>query len=446
MSKFIKSIKFIIENNSGWLTPIRYTPYSIRLGKAYKQHQKLISWYETATSQEKERFHYAKLNHIVNHAYSNIHFYRDFYDKQGYHPNGFKSLAHFADVPIITKDHLRDCDLEDRSFNLGGATKINTGGTSGSPLGFYIDKNTFAREWAYMHFIWGQLGYSYLDTKLTFRGKNIGEKPLQYNVVHNEYHVNPYIGFAKVIPKLAELTNRKTVKFLHGYPSIIYEFCRYLDVNNIDAKLLFNSKLEGVFFGSEYPAPQYRDLIEKVLSVPTISWYGHSEFSILAYEKQSFVYKPFATYGYAEALATNVSEVTNLSDEYRLIATGFYNEVSPFIRYDTGDLIKEPVYENSTLESFVISSGRVGDFIIDAHGKPVSLTALIFGRHHIAFEKADFIQIKTSKNGHAILVVTSTKPISLQDFDLADVAIEFTLEIVERPIRTNAGKLPLLIK
>src|SRR5699024_7422032 len=121
------------------------------------------------------------------------------------------------------------------------------------------------------------------------------------------------------------------------------------------------------------------------------------EFSILAYEKQSFVYKPFATYGYAEALATNVS------DEYRLIATGFYNEVSLFIRYDTGDLIKELVYENSTLESFVISSGRVGDFIIDAHGNQVSLTALIFSRHHIAFEKADFIQIKTSKNGHAIL-------------------------------------------
>lgn len=440
MMKHINNLKKVLEKNSGLLTPIRYIPYSFRLGKSYKQHQKLIAWYETVTAQEKERFHYESLSHIVSHAYSNIHFYKDFYDKQGYQPSDFKTLAHFADVPVITKDDLRAYELESRSYGLKGATKINTGGTSGSPLGFYIDKNTFAREWAYMHFIWGQLGYSYLDAKLTFRGKNIGDKPLQYNVVHNEYLVNPYMDFAKILPTLDKLTHKKAIKYLHGYPSAIYEFCKYLDANNIDAKALFKNKLKGVFFGSEYPAPQYRRLIERVLKVPTISWYGHSEFSVLAYETAPFVYKPFATYGFAEALPDDNP------DEYKLIATGYYNEASPFIRYDTGDLIKEPTYKTGVLESFSIASGRTGDFIIDANDKPISLTALIFGRHHTAFEKADFIQIKNPEKGKAVLIVTSNKPVSLKDFDLSNVAVEFELQIIDKPIRTDAGKLPLLIK
>lgn len=440
MSKFSFLIKKYIENNSEILFPLRFIPYSVRLGKAYKEHLSLLAWYTTATAIEKENFHYRKLNNIVNHAYRNIPFYKDFYDKKYYNTDSFKSLAHFADVPVITKDDLRAYELCDRSLLLNGVTKINTGGTSGSPLAFYIDKNTFAREWAYMHFIWGQLGYSYLDTKLTFRGKNIGEKTLLYNVTHNEYLVNPYIEFSEIIPELFQLAHKKKIKFLHGYPSAIYEFCKYLDINKINAKDLFNHNLKGVFLGSEYPAPQYRELIEKVLNVPTISWYGHSEFSVLAYEKEPFVYKPFPTYGFTEALAADDS------DDYKLIATGYYNKAAPFIRYDTGDLIKDPSYENDILTSFSISSGRVGDFIFDLNGKPVSLTALIFGRHHKAFEKADFIQIKNPKNGQAVLVVTSIHNISLNDFDLSNVAIDFKLEMVEKPIRTAAGKLPLLLK
>src|SRR5690554_286814 len=114
MSKLVSAAKLILEKNSNLLTPIRYIPYSVRLGKSYKQHQKLITWYETATAQEKERFHYEKLNHIVNHAYSNIPFYNEFYDKQGYQPSAFKSLGHFADVPVISKDDLRAYELENR--------------------------------------------------------------------------------------------------------------------------------------------------------------------------------------------------------------------------------------------------------------------------------------------------------------------------------------------
>ena len=48
---------------------------------------------------------------------------------------------------------------------------LNTGGTTGAPFCFYIDKNAFAREWAHMHYIWELKGYNYKDLKSNIKRK-----------------------------------------------------------------------------------------------------------------------------------------------------------------------------------------------------------------------------------------------------------------------------------
>lgn len=439
MSRLLTVGKKILERNSRAVSFLRFIPYSFRLGRTYNQHARLIDWYLHASLDSKRQFHFAKLRNTLDHAYHKVPFYEEFYSSLNYHPRNFKCLADFGDVPIITKADLKKYELTDRSLELPGSTISNTGGTSGSPLEFRLDSKVFAREWAYMHRIWGRLGYNYLDTKLTFRGTNIGDTPILYNVVHNEFIVNSYVGFDRIVEEVIRLSKRKSIRYLHGYPSAIYEFCKYLEANNLSVKDIFQGQLQGVFFGSEYPAPLYRDLIEKVLRVPTLSWYGHSEFAILAEEKNPYQYSPFPTYGYAEALKRSND------DDFSLLATGYYNKAAPFIRYDTGDLVKSPCWDEGVLSSFEISSGRVGDFIVDVNEKKISLTALIFGRHHNAFGKAEFIQVKSISNGKATLVVTAKEHVSIDDFDLSNVAIDFELKIVEKPVRTKNGKLPLLI-
>ena len=202
--------------------------------------------------------------------------------------------------------------------------------------------------------------------------------------------------------------------------------------------------LKAVLLGSEYPAPMYRDLIEEQLGVQTISWYGHSEMAILAYETEKFVYAPFQTYGYCEA-------VTDGKGNYRLVGTSYDNCVSPIIRYDTGDLII-PVFDEGLLVSFRIASGRIGEFIEDAYGSRISLTALIFGRHHKIFDKARFVQIRQEKPGMATLIMVLPKNHGLEDndisagFDLSNVAIDFSFETRKEPIRSPSGKVPLLVQ
>ena len=80
------------------------------------------------------------------------------------------------------------------------------------------------------------------------------------------------------------------------------------------------------------------------------------------------------TYGFTESIASSTSE--------QLVGTNYYNFASPFIRYNTEDGIQVEKQTEGILESFKIVDGRVGEYVLDQNNKKISLTGLIYGRHH----------------------------------------------------------------
>ena len=106
------------------------------------------------------------------------------------------------------------------------------------------------------------------------------------------------------------------------------------------------------------------------------------------------------------------------------------------------------------VKEFAIKEGRSGDFIEDRNGKKIPLTALIFGRHHKAFDVADYVQIGQPEPGRATLYVTlKNDKTGLGEtgsdlaclFDLSNVDIDFDFKLVDKPIRTAMGKLKLRV-
>lgn len=173
----------------------------------------------------------------------------------------------------------------------------------------------------------------------------------------------------------------------------------------------------------------------------TISWYGHTEGVILAGELfQKFEYVPFLSYGYSEAVKTD--------NYFHLVGTCFNNLAAPFIRYDTEDLINPNLNKNGLLESFEITEGRLGEFVIDKNNKNISLTALIFGRHHKLFDHVDFIQVKQIVPGEIVVYYSNASfiedPAGL--FDSTNVNIDLFFQQVKEPFKSHLGKIPLLIK
>lgn len=290
-----------------------------------------------------------------------------------------------------------------------------------------------------MHQIWSMRGYSYRNTKLTLRGKNIGDSSIVYNPVHNEFIINTYKNAADYLVELVELVTSKKIHYLHGYPSAIYNFLKELEATNKQAELgILKSYLKCCLLGSEFPVPYMINYIKEGWGLDYISWYGHSEMCVLAYDQESVnKYKPFHSYGYAEVV------------DNRLIGTSYHNFDMPLIRYDTGDLVEPEIDSDGLLETFSINEGRSGDFVEDLHGKQIPLTALVFGRHHEIFERVDCIQVRQLEPGKVEFLLTTQNELTAEQakqyFDLTNVDMEFSITIISAPILTVSGKMPLKV-
>ena len=414
-----------------WLARV---PFSWRLGGEYVRMRQECRFVEAADEADKESYAIEHFRRIFEFARESFPCYRKLYEESDVLGLKIKTFSDIQKVPIIDKAWARTHFQE---FN--GAYRLNTGGSSGEPTAFWADKNCWAREWAHMHTIWEMLGYDYHDLKLAIRGRNLGRTPFVYNPVHNEYIVNTYMSVKEYAPQLERLVVKRHVKWFHGYPSSIYQFileCEDMFGEGGTRQLFMNVK--GLLLSSEFPLP-YMIVKFQAYGLKWISWYGHTEMCVLAYDKNCCNrYHPFATYGLAEV------------EEGHLIGTSFHNFDMPLIRYDTGDLVEATARTDGGLVSeFSIKEGRIGDFIEDKHGKKIPLTALIFGRHHRAFDVADYVQIGQSNPGKATLYV-AVKDGYLGDdiaslFDLSHVDVDFDFQVVDNPRRTVAGKLRLRV-
>jgi phenylacetate-CoA ligase len=386
---------------------------------------------------------FTEFKKLVSYSIHNIPFYSKFYSDNNFSIDQLVNFDDISKVPIITKKDLKTYSLESRISKLNQKGVIsNTGGTTGEPLVLYNDIDANARNIAHIHQIWSKFQYKSTSLILLVAGKNIGDSTIIYEPMTNEFVLNLYKDWPTKIKALNILLKKHNIDFIRGYPSAIYELAIALEKYSLPCLTNIKKNLKGIFLGSEYPEIKMRNKIESTFNTETISWYGHSELAILAYEKdikyRYFVFQ--GSYGFAEAISEN--------SKFKLIGTTLHNYVSPLIRYDTGDLINPITFNSKILESFEISYGRIGEFVIDENGTAITLTALIHGRHHKLFEFADYIQVYQIEKGSIIIIVTSSDKnldcINL--FDSTNIKMNIKFKIIESPIKSKSGKVPLLVQ
>ncbi|MER2998501.1 hypothetical protein [Pontibacter populi] len=426
-------------------TLINKVPYSYRpgLGKIYEKRKAEIETFDTSKDVLKlKEFIFTRMYEITNYAYHNIPFYKEYYDTHNFIPASLRCFGDLQKIPIVNKGILRNYNVEQRSALRKSRYIVNTGGSSGTPFSLYIEPESMGHEWAHMHHIWGKLNYKPSDLKLVFGGRSDLKELVEYDVIRNHFAVDIYASYSDVSKKLKKVLTKYEIKYLHGYPSSIYDFAVYCRDYDTELKEKLSNMLVGAFLGSEYPQPHYRKVIEDTFGVKSISWYGHTERCVLAYEKNApFVYAPFQTYGFTEAVESD--------EDHNLVSTNYYNYASPLIRYNTEDIISDLTYEGEILNSFKITKGREGEFVIDKSGKKINLTGLIFGRHHDLFNFSKFIQVKQIEKGKIEINFVSETLREEEAERLFDTRnLNFEVKFVKRiePYRTSSGKINLLVK
>lgn len=415
----------------------RMLPYSLRFGSFYQKYVKRIRTFDI----EKEKVFLRDQLEVAN---LHIPFYKNC---------SAKDLMSF---PVINKHIVRE---RFEQFVKPGSTqylKANTGGASGTPFEFYLEKNVSrSKERAHFDWYWKQFGYKPGCRMLVLRGESLFKNKLfEYEAIDNKLAISCFLLNKDNIERIIHVINRFKPSFVHGYPSAVKNFIFLAEASLIP----LNISIRALFLGSEMLFSADRELIGCFFNSKIAHWYGHSERLVFAgncpFTEYLHIY-PF--YGYVELIDDKNVVIETPNVKGRIVATGFDNKVMPLIRYDTGD---EAEYANDGVcecgfkgRSFRKIYGRNQDYVFLNDDTKVSLTAFIFGQHFEEFSYIKEMQLEQIVKGELIIrmVVINRNDFNVKNFvsklrRSVSEKIQISIAFMEELPKTGRGKHVFMIQ
>ena len=297
-------------------------PEQFVFGESFRAAQKILTAFDASDDKMDfvQAYQQEKLNGIFKLASQT-----PFYKHLG------SASPKINELPFIDKDTVL-ASGEKMIITKSGADYVTTGGTSGKPLGFFINKNRKGFEWFWMTNNWGKTGFKISDYRAVLRNHRLQGKKFTIDPLLKEYQYDNFSLTPEYMDFIVEHINKTGLEFLHAYPSAAYIFANHL------YKTGQQTTLKTFFCGSENILPRQKELIQTQLKYRMYTWFGHSENLILAGEGstcENFHSNPF--YGYTEIIDSNDKPVATPGQTGELVGTGFINTKMPFIRYRTGD-------------------------------------------------------------------------------------------------------------
>jgi len=363
-------------------------------------------------SREKiEELQNTKLTRLIAHAYDYVPFYRKVFKANNIAPEDIKTQEDLVKIPPLTKEMVRNYGFTELlSVNISEKQRYlgRTGGSTGEPLRFWRDKESKSWAWGAMYRFWGWTGTQIWDKKYMVFGGSIGgfmlnksrarlrlEKFLTGNV--------PLISAADLREEnlkrcLTEIQLSTNIHFIRGYPSALYVLAKYINSNNHKI-----SNIKGILTTADILYPNYREEIEKAFNCFVYDQYGSGEIHSIAGQcGKAHLYHVFDEHVIIEQ---KVTADTNKN----ALFTDLDNFVSPFIRYDLGDVIVE---SNETcdcgrhLSTIKEIKGRVQDYIVASNGNLITGTffSYIFmyikgiDQYQIIQEEIDYLKLLVKPN------------------------------------------------
>ncbi len=376
----------------------RQLPETVRFGARYGEFVQLAARFEDANVADVEAWRLAKLQETLIHAGTHCPYYRSTFAEHGFDPLKLQSTDDLRACPTLDKRAIQENrdGLASQAISARERLYITTGGSTGVPVGFYLQKGVSRpKEQAFLETMWGRVGYTKGSRLAVIRGhvtSNADQGRIDdYDstrdwLMLSSYHLTPQRA-AEYLEKI------ETFKpdFLHAYPSAVLQLAQLL----VTQRQSWRLPLRGILCGSEWMSLDQKTLVEKVFGCRVYRWYGHSERVILAGEgRTSPNFYFFPTYGFVEFGAPDADGLQEV------IGTTFDNFAMPLIRYRTGDYVRV-THTGLEFPWAAVSeiAGRGQEFLVTRSGRRISLTA--FNMHDTIFDGFVAVQFRQDEPGQA---------------------------------------------
>jgi len=307
---------------------------------SFLKYYKYLKKHEWCSVEELERDQLTKLRSIVNFAYQNVPYYRKKFRSINLLPEDIKSIKDMEKIPVLTKDIVRENFEDLKPINLEKINYLNrsTGGSTGVPFQYRMDRDERFFMAAMMYRGWGYGGYELADRTIFFGGSSLGIS-LKSNLIkrlnegtRNIRMISSFDMDELNLQYYVKTINKFKPKFLYGYASSLNFLSSYIKKHDlvIHHPLSIFSTAEKLYF-------PMRKNIEDVFHAAVFDAYGLNDGGVSAYECDSHNGLHIDT---ERGLMEIVDEDLYQIDEGygSILATSLQNQSMPFIRYDTGDL------------------------------------------------------------------------------------------------------------
>ena len=273
-------------------------------------------------------FQQVRLAKLIRHAYHTTPYYHELLKTEA---------PDIIQIPPLEKHNIRE-DLDrlcsDR-FTREERIKNTTGGSTGTPLTFYQDRNYWNQRNLSVYYFDQWAGSDLGEPQLIIWGAPAdlkGDEHWKYRLNtfwRNQYWLNGFHLTDEEMHAAVEKMNRCHPQTILTYPSSLYQFAAFLYENGLIPKW----QLKGIISSAEMLHPHYRALAEDVFRTKVYNRYGGREVGLIAMEC-----KEGRMHINCRDIYLEIDSPNPYTQPGEILITQLNNYAMPFIRYRIGDI------------------------------------------------------------------------------------------------------------
>jgi phenylacetate-CoA ligase len=326
------------------------------------------------------------LREFLIHIGAHVPYYRKRFAELGLKPERFGALAELAAYPLLSRAEIRaemrGASEAFRSDVAGPLKRLNTGGSTGEPLVFYVGRDRVSHDVAAKWRATRWWGVDIGDPEIVVWGS-----PVELGAQDRMRQWRDKLLRSELLPAF-DMSERSLERYvarirtlrpamLFGYPSSLSMIAAFADKRG---QPMNDLGIRVAFVTSERLYDHQRALIERVFGCPVANGYGGRDAGFLAHQCPAGGMHLTAEDIIVETVdAQGVPVAPGVSGE--IVVTHLASRDFPFLRYRTGDLGVLDTKRCSCGRGLPLLSeiqGRTTDFVLAADGTAMHALALIY--------------------------------------------------------------------
>tara|TARA_B100000446_G_scaffold157535_1_gene155024 strand:+ start:417 stop:1763 length:1347 start_codon:yes stop_codon:yes gene_type:complete len=346
---------------------------------AYRRRLEASQWLDEAELKHLQIDNLRRFLIKVNETNS---FYKALFSTHGFSPREFSELSDLQILPFLTKEVIRKNSTAMKSPLIDELSRFNTGGSSGSPLIFFLGKERISHDVAAKWRATRWWGVDIGDREMVVWGSPIElgaqdrVRLLRDKLFRSEL-LSAFDLSEERMGQFIRRIQRYAPTMIFGYPSVISMLAEYAKERRIDLSSL---GVKVVFVTSEKLYDHQRTIIEEQFCCPVANGYGSRDAGFIAHECPSGKLHICAEDILVE-IVNEKGEVVPAGEVGEIVVTHTATTAFPFIRYKTGDMGAIDTEGCSCGRGLPVLKevlGRTTDFVMASDGRLLHGLSLIY--------------------------------------------------------------------